>query len=114
MVKVFNEFHLTLEYDGCVDLTSIFSNRGNTEPHRCHVLLRESATLRAVPIEAAFATSADLQHPIQCHPRPVFHVAADLDLVHYAAVDQVLKRPRQMLGADAVHGGAEAAGDRRE
>jgi hypothetical protein len=41
---------------------------------------------------------------------PVLHAGPHLDAVHHAALDQVLQRPGQMLRADAVHGGAQAAG----
>ena len=41
---------------------------------------------------------------------PVFDVVADLDVVDDAAFDEVFERPSEVLGRDAVHGGAEAAG----
>jgi len=53
---------------------------------------------------------ADFQHAVQGCAGPVFVVVGDLDAVNYAAFDEVLKRPGQVLRADAVHGGAEAAG----
>ena len=50
------------------------------------------------------------QHPVKSHARPALDAGADLDAVDDAALDQVFKHPGQVVGADAVHGGAEASG----
>src|SRR5277367_2320605 len=52
----------------------------------------------------------NLQHPIQRHARPVLYIVTYLDAIDYAALDQILQGPCQVLRADAIHGSAQTAG----
>jgi len=45
-------------------------------------------------------------HPIEGHLRPLFLVVRDDDVIHDMAVDEILQRPAEMRGVDAVHRGA--------
>ena len=54
--------------------------------------------------------SANLQHSVECHARPAFYAGSHLDLVDDAALNQVFEGPGEVLRADAIHRGAEAAG----
>ena len=53
--------------------------------------------------------SANLQHAVEGYFCPALDAGADLDAVDYAAFYKVFECPGEVLGADAVHGGAEAA-----
>src|ERR1039458_3642337 len=54
--------------------------------------------------------SLRFQHAVEGDFGPAFHVWPHLDAVDYAAFDQVLQGPGQMLRCDAEHGGAQATG----
>src|SRR5205809_4568237 len=55
-------------------------------------------------------SSLYLQHPIQRHPRPMLYVVGNLNAVDHIAVQKVFQGPAEVLGRDAKHGGAQAAG----
>ena len=54
-------------------------------------------------------SSPNFQHPVQRNFSPVLDAGTDLDAVDDAALDQVFQNPGQVMRADAVHGGAQAA-----
>src|SRR5579863_1595446 len=56
-----------------------------------------------------YRSGFDFEHAVQGNARPVLDVATNLDPVYDAAFHQVFESPGKMLGADAIHGGAQAA-----
>src|SRR5262245_53130393 len=52
--------------------------------------------------------SDDLQHPLQCHLRPLCCVGVDGDAVDHSPLDELVEHPGQVGEVDAVHRGARA------